>query len=243
MNQKQIVTGLVCVALGFTVGLGGGAVLTRPSRQNYAAQIEKIHAESAQSKDAILAKLHNTQGLAQRLEKEKRQLNNELRNMHTALAETQQNKKTDKAEIVSKPMFGIYLGEKLSDVQKRFEITESPLNKWVVRHTSNDIEDCHINICKDRVYCITVWLKDNTKRKFDFLKQQLKKEYENYQIRGIESSNTKPAANFEFKVTIDDILVPIYLTFIDNFTAYPATSKAENELSIQFIHWPLLQQL
>ncbi|NIP26062.1 MAG: hypothetical protein GWN55_16215 [Phycisphaerae bacterium] len=53
MNQKLIVVGLVCGALGFVVGFAGGAILNRPARKNYEAKIADIHNESAQFKNEI----------------------------------------------------------------------------------------------------------------------------------------------------------------------------------------------
>ena len=64
-------------------------------------------------------------------------------------------------KVVSKTMFGIHLGEKLSDLQKRFETTKYSLDRWAVHQTSNAVQDCYINIYKNRVWCITTWLKDN----------------------------------------------------------------------------------
>jgi len=77
------------------------------------------------------------------------------------MAETNQNggelspKAVDEIKVVSKTMFGIHLGEKLSDLQKRFQTTKYPLNRWAVHHTSNAVQDCHINTYKDRVWCIS----------------------------------------------------------------------------------------
>ncbi len=130
---------------------------------------------------------------------------------------------------------------------------------WIVQDTSTAVEDCHLNIHKDRVWAITVWLKDNTKSNFNSLKQKLKREYEKYQIREVKSMRPKvvnprlPITDeLEFKVTLDSIPVLIALTFTDNFTAYMAEpediqrdfpSLAKNELSIQFIHLPLMEKV
>ena len=101
MNQKQIVIGLVFGALGFAVGFIGGAILNRPSRQNYDAKIADIRSEAAQLKQAIMEKLHKAQAVIQGLEKEKIQLNSELRNMKTALREINKKVREQKAELLS----------------------------------------------------------------------------------------------------------------------------------------------
>lgn len=145
------------------------------------------------------------------------------------------------ATILSKPIFGIYLGEKLSDVQKRFATTKLPLDKWAVHLTSTAVEDCHINTYKDRVWAITVWLKDNTERNFNTLKRQLKKEYGKYQIQEAKSSNYKYSKHYEFTITLDDIPVLITITFSNN-ALYDDLSEKDNELAIQYIHCPLMHE-
>lgn len=87
MKDTIFVVALVSAGLSFAAGFCGGAVLNRPSRQNYDSKIEKIRTESEQSEQAIKEKLRNAQAVVQRLEKEVRYLNNELRNMTTALGE------------------------------------------------------------------------------------------------------------------------------------------------------------
>lgn len=258
MKRTAIIVGIVSGALSFAVGFAGGAVLNRPSRQNNDAKIAKIRSETEQSNNEIIAKLQKAQALAQGLEKENRQLNIEIRNMKTALEQIELSsvngtkQQTSKVEIIRKPIFGIYLGEKISAVQKRFNTTKHPLGKWELHLSSDVIEGCHINVCKDRVCCITVWLKDNSKKNFDLLKQQQKNEYEDYQIREIKSSRSKsvdPRASIteelQFKITLDETPVLVSLTFIDNFTGYMAypddmrtrfPDLGKNELSIQFLH-------
>lgn len=100
MNQKQIVIGLVSGGLSFAIGFVGGAVLNRPARLNYDSKIAKIRSESSQSEQTIMEKLRSAQAVVKGLERENRQLNNELRNMHTALAEAQQKKQNDNAKIL-----------------------------------------------------------------------------------------------------------------------------------------------
>ena len=100
MKVTIFVVALVSAGLSFAAGFIGGAVLNRPARQDYDSKIEQIRTESEKSEQAIKEKLRQAQGTIQGLEKEIQRLNNELRNMHEALAEA--NKKV--REIQSKPI-------------------------------------------------------------------------------------------------------------------------------------------
>jgi len=254
MKQNALVVAMVSGAVCFTIGFGGGALLTRPNREKtkaviaaLEAQVEEIRTKAQQ--EIQLAKVETT-----RLQNELKRVTTQLKRTKEKLvaaekeiggAEVQEreenveNEAVDGNKITSKPMFGIYLGEKLSDVQKRFETTEHPLDKWAVHHTSTAVEDCHINICKDRVWCITAWLKDNTETNFNTLKRQLKKEYGEYQFREVKSSDSKHIKNYEFTIILDDVPVLIAITFINN-SIYDGLSKKDNELSIQYIHRSLM---
>lgn len=253
MKQNTLVVAIVSGAVCFAIGLVGGTLLTMPDKEEAKAIIAAAEAKANEAQAIAQEKLQITKAEITRLKGELKRVTTELKQPKDKIAaekevggaEVQErednvkNEAVDGIKITSKPMFGIYLGEKLSDVQKRFETTKHPLNKWAVHHTSTAVEDCHINICKDRVWCITAWLKDNTETNFNTLKRQLKKEYVKYQFREVKSSDSKHIKNYEFTITLDDVPVLIAITFINN-SIYDGLSKKDNELSIQYIHRSLM---
>lgn len=254
MKQNILVVAIISGVLCFVIGFAGGALLTRPNREKTKATIAAAEAKADEARTTAQQKTQAAKAETTRLQNELKRVITQLKRTKEKLvvaekeigeAEVQEreenvkNEAVDGIKITSKPMFGIYLGEKLSDLQKHFETTKYPLNRWVVHHTSTAVEDCHINICKNRVWCITVWLKDNTERNFNALKQQLKKEYAKYRFREAKSSNYKYSKDYEFTITLDDIPVLIAITFSNN-SLYDGFSKKDNELSIQYIHRSLM---
>lgn len=267
MKQNILVVAIASGALCFAIGFGGGALLTRPNREKTKATIAAVEAKANEAQTIAQQKIQAAKTETTRLQNELKrataelkQAKNELKRLEAELKDAKSRiiaeekevsedkveerdenittKPVDRIKIASKPMFGIYLGEKLSDVQKRFGVAKRGLT-WVVQDTSTAVEDCHIDICKDRVWAITVWLKDNTERNFNILKRQLKKEYGKYQFREAKSSDYKYSKDYEFTITFDDIPVLITITFSNN-ALYDGLSEKDNELAIQYIHRPLM---
>lgn len=270
MKQNILLSAIVSGGLAFVVGFASGALLTKPSREKTEAaiaaaeaKVEKTRTIAQQEIQAAKAETAHLKDQLKHVTTELKQAKNDLKRVGAELKDTKDKviaaekegrgakvaerdeniaiMPVDGIKVVSKTMFGIHLGEKLSDVQKRFETTKHAFDKWAVHHTSSAIEDCHINICKDRVWCITAWLKDNTERNFNTLNRQLKKEYGKYQFREAKSSDYKYSKDYEFTITLDDIPVLITITFSNN-SLYDDLSEKDNELAIQYIHRPLMDK-
>ena len=142
------------------------------------------------------------------------------------------------ATVLSKPIFGIYLGEKISEVRKRFDVfkfrsakvdVDSPAKTWRIQHHNDAIIDQGfvIRTFRDRVYFISVAFIDNSERNFKSLEQQLLKKY---RVREVSREDFIDI-NRNFVTPIDKVPVQIYLHLEANF--------ARNILELQYIHIPL----
>jgi len=139
-----------------------------------------------------------------------------------------------KSGVLSKPIFGVYLGEKLSDVQNRLKITkeaeanedkDDPSEYWVVHYYSDILTYYRIGILKDRVVFIQVCFIDNSELNFLSLEEQLKKKY-----RKVEMEDKDNEFERKFWGTQDGVNVVITLEL--ETTGY-------KWLSISYTHWEL----
>ena len=143
------------------------------------------------------------------------------------------------ATILSEPIFGIYLGEKINEVRKRFDVfkfrsakvdVDSPAESWVIQHHNDAIMDegFVIRTFRDRVYLIGVTFKDNSERNFKSLEQQLLKKYH---VREVSREDFIDLAR-NFVTTLDKVPVQIYLHLEAMFIG-------DNLLNLQYVHIPL----
>ena len=104
------------------------------------------------------------------------------------------NKDANEVVRVSKPFFGIYLGEKLDELNKRFRLIPSPTAKdeddptqsWVTRPDNANIVGISVNSFEGQVYSIFTVFKDASKENFEALKTQLKQLYGKEQDFGFD---------------------------------------------------------
>lgn len=147
-------------------------------------------------------------------------------------------KPADEIIVLKKPMFGIYLGEKLSDLRKRFRITkldsakkdlDDPSESWFVIHRSDTIKACSISTFEGRVWSIFVLFKDSSKENFDAIENQLRNKYE------IEDESEDFTIDPErtFEVRVDGVPVGIHLKLESAF-------MEENKLGVIYVHGLLM---
>ena len=145
--------------------------------------------------------------------------------------------------ILSEPIFGIYLGEKISEVRKRFDVFEfhsakvdvdTPAKSWIIQHHNDALMDQGfvIRTFRNRVYLIGVTFKDNSERNFKSLEQQLLKKYH---IREVSRQDFIDLDR-NFITTLDKVPVQIYL----HLEVMPF---GDNLLNLQYIHIPLRMAL
>jgi len=84
---------------------------------------------------------------------------------------------------ISEPIFGIYLGETLADIEKRFKIqflrsSEDNVSQWFnVEQINNEIRFCIIELFKNKVVNFQVQFRDGSKKKYQELEKQLENKF------------------------------------------------------------------
>lgn len=145
-------------------------------------------------------------------------------------------------KVTQRPVFGIFLGEKISEVQQRFRLSklskrnlmgqEFPYYEhWIVHQYSDVIDKCTLQTFLGRVVLISVFFKDGTERNFSVLKKQIE---ETYQVQGRKIFRE---LGWECSVEIDEIPVFIHVYPEPKF---PSLSKIW--LSVTYIHQPLMEK-
>jgi len=144
---------------------------------------------------------------------------------------------SDGIRALSKPIFGIYLGEKLDNLRKRLEVTfydykddeDSPFAYWFVKTHSETVKMCLINTFEDRVANIHIIFEDNSKSNFEAIESQLRNKYQIID----ESDEFTFDPQVSILVNIDNTQVLIQLQLETKFM------EEENTLSLLYIHNPL----
>lgn len=135
---------------------------------------------------------------------------------------------------VNKSIFGIYLGEKLSDLQQRFSVTEISssqkpplLNMWLVHNNVNAISYCGIATFDDLVISVMIRFNDTSEANFKAIATELEKTY------GVKGEEPVLLLDQErnYIVKIDSTTVAINLELKKGFN--------ENTLTLIYSHFPL----
>ena len=139
-------------------------------------------------------------------------------------------------KVARRPVFGIFLGENISDLQKRFRTTKRRLLRqdiayyelWTVQHDSDAVAKCTVQTFLNRVVLISIFFKDGSERNFKVLKEEIEK---TYQVRGYQPWMETA---WEYSAKLDGIPIFIYLK--------PKFKFADNRLSVTYVHWPLIEK-
>lgn len=135
-----------------------------------------------------------------------------------------------RAQGISKPIFGIHLGETLEDLKKRFHI--SPMNAedvdlrrqsqwWQVDQHDKAIDYCSVEVFENRVFRMQVKFSDGSKTHFKILEEQLEKkfgrpevprhfDYKRRYVTSIDGSEVKLIIQGRYGITVDATHVPLY---------------------------------
>ena len=142
-------------------------------------------------------------------------------------------------KVTQRPVFGIFLGEKISEVQQRFKLSKRNLmgqefpyyEHWTVHQYSDVADKCTLQTFLGRVVLISVFFKDGTERNFSVLKKQIEETYQ-VQVRKIYGE-----LGWECSVELDEI--PVYIHVHPNLK-FPSLSKIW--LSVTYVHQPLMEK-
>lgn len=142
--------------------------------------------------------------------------------------------------VISKPMFGIYLGEQLKSLARRFEITpadsskddaDEPSKSWVVTHNSDTVRHCFISTLDERVFSVVIVLSDSSEENFEAIHKQIR---DKYKIERESGGFSIDPERF-FGTRVDGVKVGIYLKLEKAF-------MEDDTLSISYVHVPLFSK-
>lgn len=144
-------------------------------------------------------------------------------------------------KVARSPLFGIFLGENIIDLQKRLRITKGRLmgqddayyELWTVHHDSDAVDKCAVQTFLNRVVLISIFFKDGSERNFNVLKKQIEKKY---RVRGHQ-----PWMKTAWDCSAELDGIPIFIH------VQPKVKVADVEvpgsrLSIAYVHWPLMEK-
>lgn len=143
-------------------------------------EIEQLRAENAELKNTCEIMRKNNI----KLRKENEDLKNQIKQMvERATANGNQysgDANENQIRVLKKPIFGIYLGEPISEIKKRLEVKQRDSNEiadYDVTPQGKAVETISISIYKNRVYRIYVQLKDNSETNYRTVKKELESLY------------------------------------------------------------------
>ena len=142
----------------------------------------------------------------------------------------------DVNSIVSKPIFGVHLGESIKELKKRYKLTKHGImdgsedlhEMFTVTPCPATVSNFCIGVFNDRVAYIILFISDATEMNYAAIKNKLREMYR------IENENLENPFNktWGFTTTIDGVPVFIQLQLKDGFSD-------SNKLSLMYTHQPL----
>jgi len=124
------------------------------------------------------------------------------------------NKKDSNSIVVKKPIFGIYLGENIRELEKRMKFTyfgqgdENITKYWKVNSVDKNIKNIFIATIDERVLWIQIYFKDASESNYDVIKKELIKKYKTENNDGLLG---ELFGERSFNATIDNVDINIYL--------------------------------
>lgn len=146
-------------------------------------------------------------------------------------------------EAISQPMFGIFLGETLDSLKRRFKVVSASgttkgviegTENWLVQSDNGNIKLLGVNTYQQQVLFIFVYFADASKQNYAAIKGQLEKKYKGIEEEGI------PDFTFGKKFTRQTLIdgVPILIQ-LEHETGFMENDK----LTLFYFHIPLTQKL
>ena len=143
---------------------------------------------------------------------------------------------------ISKAIFGIYLGEKLDELGKRFRLEpgspekdeDDSTQKWYIRPDNPNIIMISVRSSQGYIYNFMTYFKDASKTNFDALKAQLEQIYGKEQYLGLDGIEVGGERAF-FSSTIDGVQIGIDIHYEKGF-------GEDDTLCILYGHTPLMKK-
>lgn len=125
----------------------------------------------------------------------------------------------ERAKRLNQSMMGIYLGETVDDLKKRFKVEpidlqeqaelgihqdpDDPTVELEVVHTSKNIKHCEVKIYCNKIYEIDITFQDGSDENYKAIRNKLKNKY--------KDDYSETYGNADFGIVVDGIRVDIYL--------------------------------
>lgn len=146
---------------------------------------------------------------------------------------------TENGLVANKPVFGIYLGENLTKIWNRFQLTvfnavntdvDDPSQNWFVNPVPNGVKAMVIGTFNNQVYMVQVSFIDSSENNYEAIKNEIKQKYE---ITDKSEEIMFAGRQWIFQTSIGNIGTLGSLKLKDNFE--------DNELIIIYTHIALAQ--
>ena len=139
---------------------------------------------------------------------------------------------------ISKPMFGVHLGETLNSLNQRFRVSRSsysfedkdhPGEIWTVQNDNSNVKHILVYTINEKVYEIDIQFADGSRTNYDTINSQLEKKYKSKDEGGLTGAMFGEGS---FKTMIDGTEIKIKLNHDIGF-------MEDDKLELQYIHVPL----
>lgn len=241
-RQVWIMIIVVAVAIAGMVGFGGGALLTRPTRNRTADKIESVRATAAEEAQQATRTAEQATAKTRQLEAQVKALYLRIANLtkenQEAWATVKEERTTAQTTkppakpnqpragsdsavtVVSTPFFGVYLGESINVLRMRLPVKQSPIKDeygkdfWQVRQPGPEVEHMAVSVYKERVCAMILRFSDTTKSNYNAIKKELATKYGDPQTGGLSDSLLNEAI---FQPVIDGVMIDISLEYDKSF--------------------------
>lgn len=255
MNKKLVIAFLMVVVLGC-------GCAKEPVSNSDSNETEKVKAENAVLKATILklqADMEQINSQSKVLSAENGVLKTEIRELKASneKVKTIQSFQTEaipstppvqKEPVpnsnqiikISKPIFGIYLGGNLSDLDKQFSLEpisaakedeDDPTKLWMIRPSDQNLSLIGIVSFNDYIASVILYFKDTSDANFDALKKQLTQTYGKEKELGLDGV-VFGGKRIAFAANIDNTGIQISL---DKKAGFGESDR----LTVGYIHEPL----
>jgi len=143
---------------------------------------------------------------------------------------------------IGQPMFGVFLGETLDSLKKRFRVSQStftfenedhPGKIWNVQNNNANVKQLLIYTFDNNIYTIDIRFRDGSRSNYEAIKSQLEKKYKSEDKGGISGAMFGEGV---FEPVIDGVEVKIKLNHDTGF-------MEDDKLDLSYTHTPLSQKV
>ena len=245
-NPFLIVIIVLCVIAGYTlVNMGKAKTLLQLEIQNSNKQIAELQ-KTIELQKAEIENLRTANKIdilpEQKTQQPAQGAVTQLTEMNEQSAQGAQEV-ANSTKAVSQPVYGVYLGEYLNAMKRRFTLEPDEMHRtyrgddrladlWAVQ---TDIKGVRLRVVTfhEQVFVIAVDFADKSKTNYSAIMEELTKKYQG-NIEIVENGEQILGNTFRFYTLLDGVKVEIQLEYKAGY--------AEKELTLTYKHIPLSQK-